>query len=269
MTGPVPPSGVAPACCGPTKVSGPGGTSGLTRSRVPARITTSRGRPAVASLGTSTTSTAARAATAAGASSPTPRTPASTSPTAWTQPAPLLWATSHHARSTPAQLTSGTTGRTGRTTRCLRAASPIGLPRPTRPVTAAGAGVVSSRARTTATPCSTPSSVRSRWARHATATAFTSSGVTKVLVDNTAWAWAARMSQIAARGLAPRRTPGAPRLARHNATAYSATLDATSTDSVARWAPSHSWVLHTGRSSPRANLPPPCWTSRASVSASG
>ena len=118
-----------------------------------------------------------------------------------------------------------------------------------------GAGVVSSRPRTAATPCSTPSSVRSRWARHATATAFTSSGVTKVLADNTACACAARMSQIAARGLAPRRTPGALRLARHNATAYCATLGATSTDSVARWAESHSWVLHTGRSSPERELP--------------
>ena len=47
---------------------------------------------------------------------------------------------------------------------------------------------------------------------------------------------------MAARGLAPRCTPGAIRLARHSATAYSAIDGCTGTDSVARWAPSHSSV---------------------------
>ena len=51
--------------------------------------------------------------------------------------------------------------------------------------------------------------------------------MTKVRSDNTAWAWAERMSQMAARGLAPRRTPEASRLARHSVTAYSATAAAT------------------------------------------
>ena len=84
-----------------------------------------------------------------------------------------------------------------------------------------------------------------------------------------AWAWAERMSQMAARGLAPRRTPAALRLARHKVTAYSAMAGVTSTVSVARWASSHPAAVHTGPSSLRANLPPWWRTSRASVSASG
>ena len=66
---------------------------------------------------------------------------------------------------------------------------------------------------------SSPSSMRIRWARQPTATAFTSSGATKSRDERTAWACAERMSQMAARGLAPRWTPGAVRLARQSSTA--------------------------------------------------
>ena len=75
---------------------------------------------------------------------------------------------------------------------------------------------------------------------------------------------------MAARGLAPRRTPARRGVARHSSTAYSATGAATGTDlgGGLRPAPNRS-VVHTGCRSLRANLPPRCSTSCVSSSRVG
>ena len=74
---------------------------------------------------------------------------------------------------------------------------------------------------------------------------------------------------MAARGLAPRRTPGADRVARHSPTAYSATAGDTNTDSVAAWASHQPEVVHTAGKPARATLPACCRASCASLAASG
>ena len=148
--------------------------------------------------------------TSHGPSTPMHSAPNTRSPRSCTQPEPPLWATSHQMAMIMTATRIGATGP--------------GRPRPT--AHGLGDGVVSRIPRTSDADCpmlSSPSTVRRRCDRQATATAFTSSGTTKLLDERTAWAWADRISQMAARGLAPRCTPGAVRVARQISTVYSAT----------------------------------------------
>ncbi len=162
---------------GPTKQTGPGGWTGASRTLEVLWTPIADGRPAVASVGTEVTRSRVRTRTNAGPIMPRRRVPATTSPSAWTHPAPLLWATTPQPRTTRRALARGTRGRTGRTKVRERDRTRT-RSRPDRWGHGRGAGVDSSSPRTTATPRSTPSSVMSRWARQAVATAFTSSGVT-------------------------------------------------------------------------------------------
>jgi len=169
---------------GPTNASGPGGVRGLTRSRVSDLATNSSGRPAVESLGTSTTSTLARAATIAGASSPTPRMPASTFTDGLDPARTAVVGYEPPRQEHTAQPHEGDEGRTGRTKRRRRAVLPTGFARSARPLT------VAEQVWCRADPDHGDTLLDTfigeepvSQARHATA--FTSSGVTNVLVDNT------------------------------------------------------------------------------------
>ena len=78
------------------------------------------------------------------------------------------------------------------------------------------------------------------------------------------------MSQMAARGLAPRRTPGAVLVARQSSTAYWATAGDTATASVARWAcQPRPRACRPARRSASAYFPPSWSASWASLAASG
>ena len=140
-----PPAGRAPGC------------SQSTRSET--------GSPATPSPGALRRLIRARVTTKQGPTTPMSSAPKTRSPSSWTHPDPALWAISHHRTTISTLATIGPRGRAGRAQRLTAWARGSfregpGPPRPTgrRPASA--------------------STVRMRWDRQATATAFTSSGTT-------------------------------------------------------------------------------------------